>query len=202
LNYYVQVMKPPIRFKFDENKLVACVSMFAQEKLKALDKLKICKLLYYADKYHLIRFGTPIIGDTYYHLDNGPIPSKALDIMNEIICKDDVIFKAEESSKAKFAKFLKVRKERGHKYPTFELVEAPDLDFLSASEQEAVRETIKRYGGLSPLELVKLTHKEAAWVDTEKSSEIDYSLFFKGDSEALNEAREYLESMREDFVLP
>jgi uncharacterized phage-associated protein len=194
-------MKPPIRFKFDENKFIACVSMFAQEDLKALDKLKVCKLLFYADKYHLTKFGLPIIRDTYYHLDNGPIPSRALDIMNEVICKDDIYLRAKESSKARFLKYLKPKKETGHKYPTFQSVEAPDVDSLSASEQEAVRETVKRYGHYSPSQLVKLTHKEAAWKDTEKSSEIDYALFFKGDPEALEAAKEYLESMREDFVL-
>ena len=70
------------RFKVD--KLIACLAILAKHRVSKLDKLKAVKLLYLADKYHLLKYGRPIINDTYVHLDNGPVPSKALDIINDV----------------------------------------------------------------------------------------------------------------------
>src|SRR3989338_4477130 len=136
-------MKPiayPIRFKFDLNKFTACVAYFARQDLPDLDKLKICKLLYYADKEHLIKYGKPVLWDTYIHMDNGPVPSKSPDILNEVIADDKVYSMAgEPSNKYYFKKFLKVDKDfLRHHFPVFQLVKDPGLDCLAESEQEAL----------------------------------------------------------------
>jgi uncharacterized phage-associated protein len=188
-------VKLPLRFKFDVDKFIAAVCFFAEQGFKDLDKLKVCKLLFYADKYHVTRFGRPIIGDTYYHLENGPIPSRALDIMNELICGDKVFNKTGLSNQEKFQEYLKVKKSfLSHRYPTFEAIKKANLDCLSASEQEALRDAVKRYGQYDPPALIDLTHKEAAWQETEDNQEIDYRLLFKDNVEASNEALEYMES--------
>ena len=67
-------IKLPIRFKFDLDKLIASISFFADNKLEDLSKLKACKLLYYADKYHLVKHVRPIgwrmMPDSYCHMIN------------------------------------------------------------------------------------------------------------------------------------
>lgn len=194
-------MKPPIRFKFDIEKFIACVALFAEQGFKDLDKLKICKLLYYVDKYHLLRFGKPVIGDMYVHLDNGPVPSKSLDIMNEVICRDKIFITTGVTNKDKLKEYVKVKKHFGHSFPVFETIKEANLDCLSASEQEAIRDTIKRYGKCSPLELIELTHKDASWQETQNTEEIDYRLFFQNEPEAKTEALEYMESLALDSEL-
>lgn len=199
-------MKPiahPIRFKFDLNKFIACVAYFARQDLPDLDKLKICKLLYYADKEHLVKYGNPVLGDTYIHMDNGPVPSKSLDILNEIITDDKVYSMAgEASNKDYFRKFLKVDKGfLRHRFPVFQLVKDPGLDCLSESEQDALSETLRKYGRYRPGELIELTHQDAAWRKSAMNSEIDYRLFFEEEPRARPEALEYMESMRENYEL-
>lgn len=195
-------IKTPVRFKFDIDKFIACVAMFAEQRLDGLDKLKACKLLYYADKYHLLRYGKPIMGDVYYHLDAGPIPSKALDIMNEIVCGDSAFaFKGDVSNKSKFQEFLQVKKPFFHKFPIFDLIKTPKYGCLAESEQEALKETIKKYGALTGPQLIRETHKDTAWIKTENTEEIDYRLFFESDPDAKQEALEYMESLQEDMVL-
>ena len=127
--------KPPIRFKFDIEKLVASLCIFAA-KTKGLDKLKAAKLLYYADKYHLIRYGRPILGDIYYHLDFGPIPSLSLDVMNEAIApyRLDIPQKNLEL----FKTYLKIDKDKTH--PVFEVKKQHALDVFSESEIEAIQD--------------------------------------------------------------
>ena len=199
-------MKPiayPIRFKFDLNKFTACVAYFARQDLPDLDKLKICKLLYYADKEHLIKYGKPVLGDTYIHMDNGPVPSKSLDIFNDVIADDKVYSMAgEPSNKDYFKKFLKVDKGfLRHRFPVFQLVKDPGLDCLSESEQEALNETLGKYGHYRPGKLIELTHRDAAWKESSMNSEIDYRLFFEEEPHARPEALEYMESMRENYEL-
>ncbi len=187
-------VKPPIRFKFDPEKFVASLAFFASH-ANGVDKLKAAKLLYYADKYHLIRYGKPILGDVYYHLDYGPVPSKALDIMNEAI--DPYRLRGiPQSNLELLKKYIKVDGE-GKAHPIFEAKTAPDLDVFSESELEALNATIKRYGHCSGPQLINLTHREAPWLKTERNEEIDYHLFFEGEKGASAEAEEYLESLRE-----
>lgn len=199
-------MKPitlPIRFKFDLNKFIACVAYFARQDLPDLDKLKICKLLYYADKEHLLKHGKPILGDTYIHMDNGPVPSRALDILNAVITDEKIYFMAgEPSNKDYFKKFLKIDKGfLRHRFPIFQLLKDPGLDCLSESEQDALGEILKKYGQCRPGELIELTHQDAAWRKSPMNSEIDYRLFFQEEPHARPEALEYMESMCENYEL-
>ena len=48
-----------------------------------IDKLKLVKELYLADKEHLLRYGRPIIGGRYYAMKNGPVSSELLDHINQ-----------------------------------------------------------------------------------------------------------------------
>ena len=190
------VVNPPIRFKFDVEKLVASLYFFAS-KTKGIDKLKAAKLLYYADKYHLTRYGRPILGDVYFRLDYGPVPSLSLDIINEAISPYKLTIPQENLELLKT--YLKIEKDKPH--PTFEVKKHHDLDVLSESEVEALEETLKHYGRYTGPELIRLTHREPAWKKTEKNREIDYRLFFEGDKNASPAALEYLESLREDMDL-
>ncbi len=188
--------KPLIRFKFDVEKLVAALCFFAS-RTKGLDKLKAAKLLYFADKYHLVKYGRPILGDTYFRLDYGPVPSLSLDIMNEAVSPYRLDIPQENLELLK--EYLKVDLEKRH--PLFEAKTQPDLDVLSESEVEALQETVKAYGGYSGARLIDLTHREASWKKTGKNEQIDYRLFFEGENNASPEALEYLESFREDTEL-
>jgi uncharacterized phage-associated protein len=58
-------MTKRVRFQFDPEKFVDAVAYLAQA-CPSSTKLSICKLLYFADKEHLLRYGRPILGDHYY----------------------------------------------------------------------------------------------------------------------------------------
>lgn len=193
-------IKTPIHFKFDIDKFIACMSMFAEARMQDFDKLKAAKLLYFADKYHVVRYGQPIIGDVYCRLDYGPVPSRALDIINDVSENRPIAYEDGESNKDKFEEFLAVK--RGlRKYPVFALKKEPNKNCLSESEQEAIKNTIESYGKYSPGQLIDKSHEDATWAKTEKNEEIDYRLFFESDPNALREALEYMESLQEDMVL-
>lgn len=197
----MKTIYPPIRFKFKIDKFIACIAIFAKENLPDLDKLKAVKLIYLADKYHLTRYGKPIVGDTYVRLDYGPVPSKALDIINDVQDNRPVSYESGKSNKDKFEEFLVIKKRRFGRYPIFLSKKDPDLNCLSESELEAIEETIKKYGQYSPIELIDITHKDSSWLKTAKNEEIDYRLFFDSEPGAKEGALEYMETLSEDFML-
>lgn len=195
----MKVTKPILHFKFDFDKFIATVGIFAKHIKKDLDKLKICKLIYYADKYHLINYGTPIIGDRYVHLQKGPVPSISLDIMNDILDDEKPVYP--DSSLNKFTEYLTPKKTLFHKFPIFVLKNPPEEDCLSESELEAIKNIIDKYGKLSSFQLIEATHKESPWLKTSQTSSIDYRLFFDGEPEAKPAALEYMESLRDHYEI-
>ena len=69
-----------LRFSFNSGKFVNAVAYLAQHCPNST-KMSVCKQLFYADKEHLTRFGRPIVGDHYYRLDHGPVPTRGLNIL-------------------------------------------------------------------------------------------------------------------------
>ena len=187
-------MSYPVRLKFEKEKFVSSVAFLAAH-IENLDKLKAAKLLYFADKYHLLKYGRPIMGDVYYRLDYGPVPSKALDIMNEVIQDRKMDFP--QPNLQLFREYLKIDADK--RYPTIELKKKVSdyLEYLSESEKEALQDTIEKFGKYSGAQLIKLSHKESPWLKTSENDEIDYRLFFE-DAESDPAALEYFEqSFRE-----
>ena len=69
-----------LSFDFDAEKFVhtAC---YLVARCPDVTKMKLFKLLYFADKRHLLTCGRPIIGDRYLKMDYGPVPSRAYNLI-------------------------------------------------------------------------------------------------------------------------
>ena len=80
-----------VEFEFDYEKMFEALVYLAShpDEVTALDKYKAGKLLFLADKYHLVQFGRPIVGDQYRALEYGPIPQETLDYLNGFDCQLD-----------------------------------------------------------------------------------------------------------------
>jgi len=60
---------------FDIEKVANAIKYFKNRNVKFLGKTKLMKLLFFADKLHLQRFGKPIFYDKYFKLPYGPVPT-------------------------------------------------------------------------------------------------------------------------------
>ncbi len=190
---------PPLRFEFRIQKLVQALAYFASAGVTDLTRLKAAKLLYFADKAHLLRYGRPIIGDRYVSMKNGPVPSASLDAMNEAITPDEVRDAEIEQAFAAVAV--------DHAYPPnprFLAAGEPDLDVFSESDLEVLREVFEKYGRQSAYRLIELTHKEPAWVMSYSrrgaglQAPMPYESFFQGQPEDVQRVRELAEAQQED----
>lgn len=181
-----------LSFEFSLEKLVQAIAYFSKEGVPGLTKLKIAKLLYFADKQHLLEHGRPIIGDVYWCMDYGPVPSFALNEMSAAISGSEVPGAADASL---FSRILNVKKFL-RTYPLFEVRDdAYDPSVFSSSEEQVLRYTKNMYGHRTAAELVDLTHNEPTWVipnhgrTAGSRSLITYDLFFEG---ASDKARRFL----------
>jgi uncharacterized phage-associated protein len=186
--------KRPLNFKFDVEKFVNLMAHLAV-RVDDLDPLKATKLLYLADKHHLVRHGKPILGDFYVRMDYGPVPSLAYSILRDSY---NPLQGNEHPSRDSFATSLKVEKRLWERYPKFKAKKPADLEVFSDAELESIEAVINEYGKKTGLELSDLTHGDPPWTDTPNNSLIDYRLFFKNCPAAKEAAQTLLELEQED----
>ena len=174
-----------IKFEFSLDKLIHTIAFFWQHGVHDLTKLKVAKMLYFADKKHLLEFGAPIIGDVYFCMEFGPVPSFALNEMNEAISRSEVVC-AELSDYNKMSQILRVKKSLFSKYPHFEAKQDFDARVFAPSEVAVLTYVVQEYGQWSAKQLVDLTHNEPTWRIANESripngrTTIPYQLFFEG----------------------
>jgi uncharacterized phage-associated protein len=169
---------------FKPEKLVHSLVFFSNAGVSDLTKLKAAKLLYFADKEHLLRYGRPILGDVYFCLPFGPVPSVALNEMGNAIEKSEV----EDSDRNLMRNYLDVKKGFWHKYSFFKAKRKYDPDVFSESEIEVLNHVVKVHGKQSARKLVDLTHDDPTWSIPNQwrisggRARIPYDLFFAGAS--------------------
>src|SRR5947209_4648782 len=78
-------------FSFSHRKATQTLNFFARQAGGSLNKMKALKLVYFADRYHLRRFGRPVVGDEYLAMTYGPVPSGTKDLaeMSEFLGEEE-----------------------------------------------------------------------------------------------------------------
>jgi len=196
-----EILPRRLQFEFDPIKLgqaLACLSTSIHD----LTKLKAAKLLYFADKLHLTRYGRPITGDRYYCLDHGPVPSASLNAINDLLSpvRIRVGGRTLENHMSKvLGQYVHVDR-RGPNPRLVSKLKPNQFDALTATERDALDATAKQYGKLPAGRLIELTHKEKTWVTANQrrhsgsSVEIPWELFLEEDQPGL---REHIDEQQE-----
>lgn len=124
------------------------------------DKLKLIKLLYLADKCHLIRYGRTILNDDYYAMEYGPVGTTVKDILSF-----DYPTNISKNEFEYLNKLIEKAGAHGYKAKTVDI----PLDMLSETDIEALDFIIKTFGNKESFELSEYTHKYPEWVQYEDS---------------------------------
>src|SRR3989304_4693392 len=72
-----------IRFNYDPARARNAVAYILFKHSGQLDILKLVKLLFFADRLHLVKYGRPIVGGQYVAMPYGPVSSELYDELNE-----------------------------------------------------------------------------------------------------------------------
>ena len=139
-----------------------------------INKLKALKLMFFADRYHLRKFGRPVSECAYYAMTHGPVASEA-----KHVAEDDDLLPAPVRSYVR--KFLE-------KTSNYEFASVADVDksVFSDSDLEALTFAWENFGYLGQYQIRDLTHCYPEWKRHEhalkdhghKRVEMDYADFF------------------------
>lgn len=127
-----------VHFEYDFEKATSALVYLAAkpDAVPALDKYKAGKLLFLADKYHLVRYGRPILGDFYKALDHGPIPQRTMDALHVLVGDQPPRRVEDTQAAARLADVLEV--DHKYRYARFSAKTTPNLEVLSVSELRAL----------------------------------------------------------------
>ena len=149
-----------------------------------MNKLKLVKLIWAADRYHLRKYGRTVTDSEYFALPHGPVSSLTLDVIDN----DEVALYAEDIS------FISehITPWESDKNQIVLYNETED-DYLSETDKEALKFAWNTFGDKDPFELAdNITHQYPEWskfrehfdVNNERSRQsIDLNDFFENPSE-------------------
>jgi uncharacterized phage-associated protein len=118
--------------------------------------MKALKLVYFADRYHLRKYGRLITNDTYVAMGNGAVPSSTRDILQ----KTGFIGTQEKDYASRYIS------TKGY---DLESSTPPDDNVFSQTDIEAIEFAWKQFGHLDKYAIAKLTHKYPEWIAHEKT---------------------------------
>lgn len=149
-----------------------------------MNKLKLVKLIWAADRYHLRKYGRTVTDSEYFALPHGPVSSLTLDVIDN----DEVALYAEDIS------FISehITPWESDKNQIVLYNETED-DYLSETDKEALKFAWDTFGDKDPFELAdNITHQYPEWskfrehfdVNNERSRQsINLNDFFENPSE-------------------
>jgi uncharacterized phage-associated protein len=152
-----------LRFQFDERKGTEALAYMAS-RWPEITVFYASKVLFFAEKAHLNRYGRPIVADTFVAMPNGPVPSTLYSFIkgNLGLSGDPDGFRAAIDTSL---------------YPKLTGLRPAEEAVLSQSDRECLDEAIQfcRIRGFGHLS--QLTHQERAWAEAPNNGPMDYEKF-------------------------
>ena len=142
----------PIRF--DPERAVELI-LYVSKRLRYPTLHSVSKILYFADRDHLSRYGNLLSGDSYLAMRHGPVPSGIYNLLKAAAGRQEALIPLQYFELV--SKTLRV--EDQHKVQP--LREA-NMELLSASQRECLDASLKANGRLSFVKLTAKSH-DAAW---------------------------------------
>ena len=137
-------------------KRVQVVNFFAKNSPeKTIDKIELLKVVFFADRYHLLKNGRTVTGDIYYAMKHGPVAS---DVKN--IC---TLERMSDEQKDYICKYLRMDKNSVHSIKEREY----DASLFSVSDLEALNESLTLYRKLKKdkVDIAEYSHRFFNWDD-------------------------------------
>jgi uncharacterized phage-associated protein len=139
--------------RFDYRKATQALNYFASRRGGSIGKLQAMKLIFFADRYHLRKYGRTVTEDAYLAMQYGPVPSLTMNIAG----LNDFLERHEREYAARY-----IRPSEDHKRIHAE--REPDLTVLSETDREALNAVWVRFMGTrNQVDLVELSHLFPEW---------------------------------------
>jgi uncharacterized phage-associated protein len=138
-------------------KATQALNFLARQSGGCINKLKALKLLFFADRYHLRKYGRPVSECAYFAMSHGPVASEAKQVAEE-----HALLPASARSYAR--RFLE--KKGDYDYAS---VADFDKSVLSETDVEALTFAWENFGYLPKYQLRDITHHYPEWKRHERA---------------------------------
>lgn len=139
-----------MNLSFAHRKATQALNFFARQGTGQINKLKALKLVYFADRCHLRRYGRPITNDRYLAMNYGPVASSCKDLaeMSEFLGEEERDYAERYLAPA------------GHDYRSKQEVDESEF---SQTDLEALEFAWREYGAGDGFRLADETHQFPEW---------------------------------------
>lgn len=190
--------------QFDFEATKAALLYLASKDLPRFDKCRAVKLLFLADREHLLRFGRPITGDSYSALPYGPTPNKVLCLLDGL---EKVALEGDDPMSDEVAELAKHLDVAEDEYSTYHAKSEPDLEALSRSDIRVLDHVVEDHGHKEFNELKALTHSMKAytkvWRDgVQRKYPMAFEDFFAENPDKADLLKELLENQQLHRAFP
>jgi uncharacterized phage-associated protein len=127
--------------------------------IPSIEKIKLIKLIFLADKHHLLNYGRTITDDIYYAMPHGPVCSVIFNILNESAFLNNPYFILDADNNNVIKKDATCR-----------------FEMLSETDKNSLELILNKFAKYEKWDLVNLTHQYPEWqkyaetVKTKKTS--------------------------------
>lgn len=139
--------------RLDFEKAASVLSYFASREVAEgrVNKLKAIKLFFFADRFHLRRYGRLLCGGRYVGMNYGPVNSPVKDLAERSEFLDNRLLEYAE----------RVLETAGH---DIVFKNKPDFEQFSKSDIEAMEKTWDIFGKFDGFTLAKISHAYPEWL--------------------------------------
>ena len=124
------------------------------------DKLKLNKLLFYANFVNYKNTGSSITGFSYRAVPYGPVPTN-YDYLFAYLTNELKLIEAEYSEA-----------NNARAYEWYKAVQQSDTSVFNEDELETIMQILERLKDIPSWDLVELSHKERAWIELKESRDV------------------------------
>lgn len=177
--------------QYSEKRAAQIAAFFIFKGGGRMEILKLIKLMYFAERESFRRYGESMTGDIYFSLDHGPILSKTLDHINNLV----------DSEPGGWESWIQDREDH---FVSLKRAGDPteNLDLLSDADLEVLDVTWKQFGGYTAGQLRTKSHEICEEWEDPNGSRLPISIFRilkcvgYSDPEVIKELMERIDSQR------
>lgn len=167
-------------FAVDKEKAVEALVYIARQ-MPGVGRFHAAKILYFAEREHVRRFGRPVVGDRYIAMENGPVPSFGYDVLKGSVATKDAPIVAGALERA----------DAGA-HPAYKAAREPDLSYFSKTDIQCLNYAIGHCRNRSFGAISDETHKHVAWDRAALNAPMSWDDILEGaDPEVIEEAKSF-----------
>jgi len=181
-------------------KATQALNFLARRKDGKINKMKAIKIIYFADRLHLRKYGRPIVGDVYWAMKLGPVGSMTKNVADLSDVPEEILSYAK-----KYIKPIDPKKQ------VFASIKEEDLNVFSETDIECLKAAYDKFSDKDQFELAEVTHQYPEWSKHKRQLQagkkrvrMDYNDFFENPSsdgdDFFAEDRSVLSAAKESFI--